>query len=247
MANSDFTSATGIGLNNAGGASSGLLGVGIGYGQYNSNGSKTTVTTLPLAYEKNIDTLTLLVDAPLSMIETESSKSYAGSLGIGLKVPVQEGWNLTGFLRNGVGGSTDMGVVSGLYSGSIISDYTYRPDDGSKIVMGNMVSYIKTYAITVDNYTSDYNMRNYVLRNGLDYEQKLPIDLFSKKVKVEVFAVNSHFLGSDVYVKSSTDVGFDLATAITIGNYTYDDNRLGLTYTFGGGYTGFKVNYGYVF
>jgi hypothetical protein len=247
MAASDFQSATGIGQSE-GESSSGLLGVGISYGQFNSNGLKTTVTSLPLSYEKGIDNLTLLVDAPLTMIETESSKSYAGTLGVGLRTPVQEGWNLTGYVRNGVGGSRDMGTVSGVYSGSIISDFTYRtPEGGSKIMMGNMVSYMQTYPITVDGYTANYDLHNYVLRNGLAYEQKLPMDLFSKRMKVEVFAVNTYFGGSDVYIKSSTDVGFDFATEITIGNYTYQDNRLGLTYTFGGGYTGYRVNYGYKF
>ncbi|MBF0154178.1 MAG: hypothetical protein HQL64_10605 [Magnetococcales bacterium] len=264
MAATDFMSATGIGLNEkeieqtgeaeksgeTGGTvtNPGLFGAEIRYGQFSSNGFKTTTTTLPLSYAKKIDKFTLLVDAPLTMIETESSKSYSGTLGIGLKTPIQKGWNITGYLRDGVGGSRDMGAISGVYSGSLISDFTYRvPDDGSKIMMGNMVSYMKTYAIEVGGYKTDYDLSNYVLRNGLAYERKLPTDIISKKVTGEVFAVNTYFGGDDVYINSSTDVGFALATDMTIGNYTYKDNKLGLTYTFGGGYTGFRVNYGYKF
>ncbi|MBF0136986.1 MAG: hypothetical protein H7833_09400 [Magnetococcus sp. DMHC-1] len=263
MAASDFRAATGIGVEDkdvsqkedanksdakSDHANPGLLGVGIRYGQYKSNGFKTDTTTLPLFYSKVINKYTLFFDVPLSMIETESSKSYTGSLGVGLKVPVMNKWNITGFLRDGVGGSKDLGAVSGIYSGSLTSDFSYLiPDDGSKIMMGNMISYSKTYSIEVGGYETNYDLSNYIFRNGLAFERKLPFDLLSKKVTGELFAINTYFGGDDVYVKSSTDIGFDLGTNMTIGNYTYKDNKLGLTYTFGGGYTGFTLNYGYKF
>ena len=88
-------------------------------------------------------------------------------------------------------------------------------------------------------------MANTVLRNGLLWSERAPAWLGSG-LTIEYLLVNTHYLGSELYLKNYSEVGVLLGSnkrADSVRSYLQG----GLTYLFSSKTKGLMANFGYWF
>jgi hypothetical protein len=252
----------GAALGGAGGTGSSFGATGTGsrfgamarFGSYSASGYDTTVWSLPLGYEYGFSNgMELVVDAPITLVETSGAQSYSGSVGLGLRIPIalpweSVKWSLTPVLRGGGVGSVDAGAVGGMWSGSVTSVLDLRVDEASTATIGNMVSRLQTLPIDVAGYNVSYELTNFMFRNGLIYTRRLT-EWGGRQVSGSVFVVDTRFTGDALYVNSYQEYGAYLSLGDPIrqpGQPT--PMRVGFTFLNGdNGYQGFSLNFGISF
>ncbi|WP_068467172.1 hypothetical protein [Candidatus Protochlamydia phocaeensis] len=88
--------------------------IGSHIGRSFTGGFDTTSVTIPLRYSYSWDlNHAFIIDAPLTYLRNAGASSLVGSLGIGLRLPMGNGWSITPIVRFGSGGSLDL-CTSGL-------------------------------------------------------------------------------------------------------------------------------------
>src|SRR5205823_1633817 len=103
-------------------------------------GFDTTSVTIPLRYSYSCDlNHAFIIDAPLTYLRNGGASSLIGSLGMGYRLPIWNGWSLTPILRFGGGGSLDLCTAGAFVSGGITSEFDYK---------------INNYLISLTNYAS---------------------------------------------------------------------------------------------
>lgn len=218
------------------------------FGSYSAGPYTQDVYTWPINYTyrfKSDPRKELLIDIPLTYIDTEGGKSYSTSLGVGFRFPATDNWSLTPAARIGSTGSIDLGSAAIIYSGSLVSNYNMFWGD-NKISIGNMVAEFKTESINVDDYSIDYDLTNTMIKNGIGITTPLSYKILGKSTSFEANVALTDFFGDEVYI----DHYFDFAVSYgTHGTETEADNlRFGLTITVGNNsYNGFMINCGYTF
>lgn len=259
MIANDFGMGTSLGPENgfnasgaAGDDAPNLIGVGARLGRYTADDIDTTVIELPLQYVLTLPDprYAVIFDLPLTYVDTDGSESFASSFGVGLRVPVFDNWSLTPAVRIGGTGSVDLGSLGTLYSASLTSNAEFSLG-GVDVTLGNMVSYISTTPIdtTVDDFTIEYDLQNIVSRNGLGFRGDLGNqEIFGLPATWQASVVNTQIMGDEVFIDNYTDVALSIGTEASQNGLTWDQLRLGLTYTFSNeDYEGFRVNFGYQF
>lgn len=226
------------------------VGVNARFGRFQLDGSNSDVVDLPLNYVLPLEDPRYAInfDLPLTYVETEGAVSYAGSFGIGVRLPLLDNWTLTPAVRAGLAGSFDLGSVSGVLSASLTSNYRFSLND-LDVSLGNSLAYIQTVPIEFDGTSVDYDQQNLVLRNGIAVSGPLDYKLFGQRTTWEVAVVNTHFLGDDVFVTNYTDIAISFGTQASVNGFTWDSFRFGLTYTFStdSDLMGLRANFGYNF
>jgi len=260
MVEADFGMGTGIGpglSSSASGSAEGdedapnLIGIGARFGRFTAQGIDTTVIDIPLSYTIPLadPRWAIILDAPLTYVQTGNTDSYAASLGIGMRVPVFDNWTLTPAVRAGFTGSEDLGSAGSLYSASLTSNVSF--DVGQlDFEIGNMISYVASTPLTVEvaGYELDYDVANAISRNGIGISGKMGRELFNQPLVWEFNAVNTQIFGDDVFIDNYTDLAFSIGTQQSTNGLTFDSLKLGLTYTITNkDYSGFRVNFGYQF
>lgn len=258
MGASDFNIASSGGFN-AGGRSDigggGRFGLGARFGSYTAGGFETNVYSVPLGYSYGFSNGTeLIIDAPLTMMSTQGAESYSGSLGVGLRIPVRVGlpeslsWSLTPILRSGGVGSTELGAVAGIWSGSVTSTLDWRVRETTTLTLANMVSRLQTIPISIGSYNVSYDLTNYMYRNGVLATQSLG-EVAGRRVSGSIFAVDTRFTGDELFVKAYQEYGAYLTFGDPVQVSAFRiPVRLGATFTQGdNGYRGFTVNLGLTF
>lgn len=257
MVSSDFAIGTNVGAENSSSASGeedaespNLLGVGARFGRFTADDFDANVANIDLTYTVPLadPRWAVIVDFPMTYVDTEGAATYAGSLGVGFRIPVLPSWSVTPTVRTGATGSVDLGSLAAVYSGSLVSDVGF--DVGSmRLSIGNSVTYLQTIGdLEVAGYTFDYDLSNIVFRNGIELEGSLGREAFGLPATWQVSAANTHFTGDKVYIENYTDLAFSFGTKAGGAGLDWDSLRLGATYTFGQeGYRGLRVNFGYQF
>jgi hypothetical protein len=224
------------------------FGLGARFGRYNQGDFKSQTFTVPLSFSWQFPSgMAFLVDAPLTYAETEGSVSYAGSIGAGLRLPVTDTWALTPSVRAGGVGSLDLGSAAALYSASVTSAYSPTVSDQFSVTIGNMISYIRSVPLNVGDYNLDYNLTNYVFRNGLTVSQPLGLDLLGEPLTASVFIADTRFAGDALYVKSYQEVGIFFSTVKRFGLLLDNPLEFGVTYIRGKDSNGIVGNFGFKF
>ena len=226
-----------------------LIGLQARFGRFTSDGLDTNVIDLPISYVVPLadPRYAVILDAPLTFVETEGARSYAGSLGVGVRVPVLDNWSLTPALRSGATGSVEAGAAAVLLSGSLTSNFEVSLF-GVDLTLGNGVSYIRSLPLAFGDYDVDYELDNVVLRNGIGLSGGTGVDLFGEPVTWEAAAVNTQFLGDELFVENATDLSVSVGTEASETGLVWDSVRLGVTYTLtDSDYRGFRLNFGYQF
>lgn len=219
-----------------------------------ARGIKTTKYNLPLSYtieskENSEKKITFLF--PIGLTDVEGAKAYDLGLGISVGIPVTDSWVLTPTVLYGATGSVDMGSVGQVMTGSLVSSYKIGMSSGT-LGIGNMVGYSQTVKFYSGDYAFDPGIKNLVFKNGLSYE--FDLDGMAKGANLNLFAVNTQYTGTNLYMDSYNEFGFSFGLTKTskstpdskIAQIT-SDLRLGVTYLASDKSDGFKVNFGYKF
>lgn len=246
----DFATAGGGALEEVkgGGSSENSFGIGLRFGRYSAGGFDQDVYSMPLSYTFRFESdprKQLLFDLPLSYADTDGSKTYGASLGIGYRHPISDDWSLTPSIRAGAVGSVDLGSAAIVYSGSLTSNYNLYWDD-IKISIGNMGGYYKTTSVDAGDFSVDYDLTNGMFKNGVGFEGPVNFTIFGNPTSWQFSVAHTFFTGDDLYVDSYFDFAFSFGTRAT--QSTWDRMRMGVTYTAGNNdFSGFQVNFGYTF
>lgn len=222
--------------------------LGFRFGSYSAGPYTQDVYTWPINYTyrfKSDPRKQLMVDIPITYIDTEGSRGYSSSLGVAFRYPITDNWSLTPALRVGGAGSIDQGSAAIIYSGSLVSNLNVFWGK-NLISIGNMVAQYQTESIEIDEYSIDYDLTNTMIKNGIGIATPLSFKLFGKNSNVEFDVAHTAFFGDDIYIDSYFDFAISFGTH---GTETELDNiRAGITYTVGNNsYDGFMFNVGYTF
>lgn len=230
------------------GDSRATFGLGARFGQYTADGSSSSSYTLPIGLAFDFaDGYQLSFDVPLTLMDTEGAKSYSGSFGIGLKIPVTTEWSLTPGVRAGAVGSIDLGAAGAIYSGTVTSNYNLAVDKNTTVSIGNMAGIYKTLSLTTGDYTIDYDLTNTLVRNGVTVTTDLGLELFGNKLLTSAFVADTRFFGDALYIDNYQEVGIFFSTAEKFGILMDNPLSIGVTYTHGKDFNGFSANFGFKF
>lgn len=219
------------------------------FGRFSAGDFDTNVVDLPLGYVLTLadPRYAINFDLPLTYVETEGAQSFAASFGVGARVPIFDNWSITPAVRFGGTGSVELGAVAGLYSGSVTSNYE-REIFGLNFALGNSLSVIRSVPLSFGDVDIDYNLTNFVFRNGVGLSGGIGSELFGEPLTWEAAVVNTQYFGDELFVENQTDLSVSVGTEGSDSGLTWDSLRVGLTYTFtDADYSGFRLNFGYQF
>lgn len=233
------------------------------FGRYTAADFGTNVYTLPLSYSITLSDprKTIIIDAPFTYVNSNGSEAYNCSLGLGLRLDLMRSskakesvvnrkgrsWHLTPAIRMGIVSSRDLGSSAWVYSGSAISNYNFYIGD-LIISIGNMLGAHKTGSVEISGYDIDYDLTNYVLRNGISLESSLNYRLFGSPTTWQFSVVDTRFFGDDLFIERYNDIALSFGTRHEPGSPIWKTMRLGVTATLGeNGYQGWRANFGYRF
>ena len=224
------------------------------FGRYTQQGYGLNVYNLPLAYSHWFDAkkMGLVIDAPITLVDTEDALSGSLNLGVGLNFQVTSNdamtWYLMPQVRVGATGSQDFGTAALIYGGGLSSNAQFPINESSNISIINMVSYYKTDALKVGDFDSGYDLQNTIFRNGVEYSHVLHKTVAGSPLIAKLQYARTDFYGDQLY----SDFQHDFSGSIGFKNLKpkawIDEYRAGFTYTYAdNNLKGFMVNAGYTF
>jgi hypothetical protein len=231
--------------------SSSLVGLGLNIRRFRQDDIPVQTYGLPLSYgwqfDEHDERRRITLSVPLMGGTVGDIKVFSAQASLAVGIPMDERWTLTPSIAYGVAGSLGLAQAAHQVGVALTSAYKWDLPDGAMLSMGNMVAYYNTLKMKVDEYTSNPNISNVVLRNGLMYAT--PVEgswLGAEKLTAEFSIVNTQYLGTELYVKSSNEVGVTVGTAKNILG-AQRQLRVGLTYVFAKDASGAGINFGYWF
>ena len=193
------------------------LGIVADVGTFDANGFKGQAYSLPLyARFKLSERVGLNLDIPLSYVQVESADIFGFGVGIGLPTKVvlktkDNPWLWQVSPYGGANASASKDFLAGglIANGGINSLLAY---DFGKVTlsMGNHFSLHESVPMTIDGYTFDPGVSQYIIKNGL----KLDIPLGRRWV-VDFYAVHTKFLEAaalDQYYTIGGELGYRTAS-----------------------------------
>ena len=159
----------------------------------------------------------LMLDVPLAFTSTEGAWSGMGSGALSLRLMPFSCWALTPAARIGGVGSIDVGALAVMYSGSLTS-HVRIPVGPIALGIGNMGGIAKTVdGIDVSGFAIDYDLTNWVTRNGGYIEGRLAADRLGTGLGWRIFASDVRFFGDELFVDDYQQVGAAVAAGLPIG------------------------------
>lgn len=176
----------------------------------------------------------LNLDMPLTYLRTSGLDTAQGSFAATFRFPVNAvpHWYLSAGARFGI--STTPGLSQGVfaYSGTIASLYNIYFGD-YRLAIGNSVGVITTTALHIDGLTGGPVVTNYPIINGLSFEGSLPFTMFDRPASFEAYVADTYFAGDGLYLQHWDEVGINIGTRRRPGEQTWNNFRVGVSYTFG--------------
>ena len=222
-----------------------LIGLGIGVGSLKSGDFDSRSATLPLSYTLRSSATPghqFTVDVPLTVVETQGARSYAGGVALTYRRPITARWALAPSIGYAATGSPDLGSAAQIASGALTSSYEF-PAGRSTVAIGNMVGYYETLKFKVADYSFDPDIHNTVFRNGV--MASVPF-VMGSRYAVEYSYINTQFTGTKLYNQLYNEFGVTVGTAKGIGGIL-SYVRVGATYVYAPNSKGFTFNGGYWF
>lgn len=222
--------------------------IGARFGRHSAGEFEQNSLTVPISYDIVFDDpgYQLQFDLPVTVIDTSGSKSYTGSFGAGFRVPVTDAWSLTPGARVGALGSFDLASAAVVTSGSLTSNYNFYFDD-IKLSIANNGGYYKTQSVGAGGFEVDYDLENWMTKNGLGIEGRTGLSIFGLDVTWQANATHTQFFGDRLFIESVADIAASIGTEKGSGEWS--DLRLGVTYTaaLDEDYDAVMANFGYRF
>lgn len=212
-----------------------LVKLDLGASYTNSDGFDVVGIDLPIHASFGFERLALLVDVPIAFTSTEGAWSGMGSGGLGLRVAPFKWWALTPAARIGGVGSLDLGGLAVLYNATLTSHmrFSFGP---LSLGIGNMGGYTSSIdAVEMAGYSLDYELTNWVTRNGGYVEGNFGSDTLGLGLGWRVHGSDVRFFGDDLYLDNYAEVGTGLgAGAILAGlgldvSYLFGRNTQGVS------------------
>lgn len=222
------------------------LGASAGHTTLKNHGTVETMT-LPLSYAFNMDANPhhqLSFSLPLTQVTTNGAQSYHVGLGVSYRFPLTENWSMAPGIRYGVVGSVDLASIAAMQGASLTSVYVL-PFDGFQIALANMVGQYKTLKFKTEDYSFDPGIKNNVLRNGIMLSQ--PVNMLGHQAAVEYSLIDTRYSGTEIYVKSTQEVGLTVGTLRSAGDTADSYYRAGVSYFKGRDASGYRLNVGFWF
>lgn len=195
--------------------------VGVAGGTYiqRSNSGKSvdvSIISIPISKAIGIDSddprKQLLVNGQFNYITVGQASSFQGSLGLGYKHPITDNWSLIPSVSYGAIGSQDLASLGQVFSASIASNYRFNIGEYDTTLV-NLFGYYKTLPLSINNLiSSDPNISNYVLKNGIMPSHILPFKVFSHDVRAKAIFTDTEFFGSTVFISQYNEVGMEFST-----------------------------------
>lgn len=187
------------------------FGLGARFGRYGLGQFTQNVFTLPISYSytfSNYDKI--IVRAPLTYMEVDGASSYRGELALAYRKNLFSRWSLTPALGYGIAGSSDLGSLGHIFSGSLTSDLLLWNGSKARLSMGNMVGYYATLPVRLGDYSVDYDLKNTITRNGLLLAIPLGTQLWGQTLSLDIYAIDTRFFGDALYSDNYQEFGIDI-------------------------------------
>jgi hypothetical protein len=193
------------------------MGMNFNYTKYKIAGIDAYSVSIPLLiiseYRKNLfNTRTkLLIKLPTATYinVNNGAETYQLKSAIGLEIPLyKEFWKISGLVGAGVVGSVDQGAASGLRSYAGTNTFAIRDFHGFGLRFGTMYGKYKTFKIEYNDYESNPDLQNNVLKNSIVLIKETPI--FMGDLNVEFIVSNIQYYGDDLYIESENEYGISL-------------------------------------
>lgn len=229
------------------------MGAGVQYSSYNVSGIKSDVISVsPFSYRNNLgeSDFKLLLKVPVvKMITTENhAKTYQASAAIGLLIPlIKDIWSISPIVSIGAVGSEDLGSAAAIRGFSVTNKLGFTAENGFGLHLGTLLGNYKTERLEINNYRSDPNIENNVLKNSL----VLTVPTGYTSYVLDFAATNVRFFGDDLYIENAMDYGIGLVKSSRANNnemrldlkyYTYDAERIASIGNGKKSVSGFSVN-----
>ena len=213
-----------------------------------THGYDTTAVTLPLRYSWSPDLKwALILDAPLTYNRNGGASSLLGSLGMGLQIPVTDGWSLTPIVRWGAGGSLDLCTAGSFISAGLTSTYRY-PIGNFSLCMTNYASYITSVNFWMTGENFNYHLHNGSIKNGLSLTSCKAFTVCSRPINFKISVVDTYFAGDRLFMRHYDEVALSLITSYLNPCLCYDCLSVALAYQWGyKNYKGYFLNMTYQF
>lgn len=213
-----------------------------------AGGFDTTSVTVPLRYSYSRDlNHAFIIDAPLTYLRNGGASSLVGSLGVGFRWPVWNGWSLTPIVRFGAGGSLDLCTAGAFGSGGITSEFDYKINE-YVLSLTNCASYITSTNLWLSGVNFNYHLHNYALKNGVSFTTCEGWSLCDRTVNMSFSIVDSFFGGNGLYIRHYDEIGLFFIMDGLNNCLGYDSLSIGFAFQFGQhNYKGYALNLAYQF
>jgi len=242
MFDADFRmgAADGLAALREGGIVPSLFSVDIGGGYSDADGFDVYAVEVPLHFGVGLgERFALMFDVPVAFTSTEGAWSGMASGGLGMRVMPFSWWALTPAARIGAVGSVDVGALAVMYSGTLTS-HIRVPVGPLAFGIDNMGGVAKTIdGIEISGYAIDYDLTNWVTRNGVYVEGRLAADWLGTGLGCRVFASDVRFFGDELFLENYQQVGAAVAAGLPFGGL-----QLELAYLTGRRYHGVSARLG---
>jgi hypothetical protein len=227
---------------------------GISGGSFRSQSVDGKTFSAPISYTARFDQdprYQLSFAMPLHYMDQSGAKTAALNLSAGFQFPLtaaaaKHQWFLTPRASVGAVGSEDAGAAAVMWTGSLTSRYVRRVNDLWSATLANMIAYSATQKLEFEDVLSDYQLKNTVLKNGVQLERRLDFALFGgKATSVQMGYAFTSFSGTELYMNQYHDVSLSVGAVGTGAGSSF--LRIGVTGQFGRDFRQVTLGFGYTF
>lgn len=212
----------------------GVFGVAPNTATYLLGTQAATVYNVPLDYTKYLDANdNLKFDFPIGMTSIGKANSYNLGLGVGWQHYFFPIWSVMPALHVGLAGSADLLSGTIVYDGSVTSRVKFLSLNRFHMSMTNNISYLATQGFQVKGYSTEYDIDNFITKNGVDIGYQ-----FESPLAVDVYYNNTDQIGGQKwYMSTYNEVGFKTSqlgyNALKQGNFLFNRFSTSVGYIFG--------------
>lgn len=234
------------------GAPGNEMGSSAQYSRYNVSGIDSQVYSVsPFSWRRNLgnsDAKFLLKLPVVKMIKTEGATTYQASGSVGFSIPlVKNYWSIVPMASIGAVGSEDLASAAAMRGLSLTNRLGYNWENGWGVHLGTLYGNYKTEKLEVNDYKSNPNIQNAILKNSL----VATIPLTNRDFVMDASITNTRFYGTELYIENAMDYGIAFVkTSRTDNNeirldlkyYSYDSQSIATIGNGKRGVSGFSAN-----